>query len=443
MTPEATKNVYTVKQLNRALRSLLEMSYPSIWVSGEISGLATPASGHLYFSLKDENSIIRCAFFRNRQNRHNSSIRDGMQVLLRGQLSYYESRGDLQLIVSYLEQAGEGVLRRAFEMLKQKLAAQGLFEQQHKSEIPTYPTTIGIITSDSGAALHDILVTLKHRYPLTDVVIYPTLVQGAEAANNIIAAIDSAEKHNQADTLILARGGGSMEDLQAFNDERVARKIFACCIPLISGIGHEVDFTICDFVADARAATPTAAAQLATPEISQLRGVFRLLHHRLHENARQYIRNFQQSVDYSTSRLVHPKQKLFSYCAEHQHLYKQLNFYIHKYLTLMNSAHKKQADIVSAHCPSTRIHYLQQRLHTNRLALSRCGAVQISNKQHLLQQNHEKIKLMSPQHTLQRGYAIVQNHDNKVITAPDHTQPGQSLRIRLCKGQIRVLVDGT
>ncbi len=440
MTDETTKFVYTVKQLNSVLRSLLEMNYPSIWVAGEISGLATPTSGHLYFSLKDENSLIRCAFFRNRQNRNSVTAEEGMQVLLRGQISYYEPRGDLQFIVNYMEQAGEGALRRAFEMLKQKLISQGLFAQQHKSAIPTYPKTIGIITSESGAALHDILVTLKRRFPL-NIVLYPTLVQGAGAVDGIIAAIDSAEKHHQADTLILARGGGSLEDLQAFNDERVARKVFDCTIPIVSGIGHEVDFTICDFVADYRAATPTAAAQYAAPERAQIKQAFLVLHNRLRENALKYIRNFQQSVDYSTSRLVHPKQKLAGYRAEHRHLYQQLDFYIHRYLSLINGTHKEYAGLITAHSPSTRIQYLQQRLHTIRHTLRRCVAIQLAHKRQGVQQNHEKINLMNPQHTLQRGYAIVQNDHDKVITATDQTKIGESLRVRLGKGQMNVLVD--
>ncbi len=441
MTSDTTQFVYTVKQLNSELRGLLEMSYRSIWVTGEISDLATPASGHLYFSLKDNNAVIRCSFFRNRQNRHSPTPQDGMQVLLNGQVSYYEPRGNLQFIVGYMEQAGEGALRRAFEILKQKLATEGFFEQRHKLEIPTYPTTIGIITSSSGAALHDIRVTLKHRFPLANVILYPTLVQGAEAPKSIIAAIELAQTHQQADTLILARGGGSMEDLQAFNDEAVARKLFACPIPIVCAVGHEVDFTICDFVADQRAATPTAAAQQVTPEISQLKQKFRLLNNRLSVNAFNHIRRFQQSVDYSACRLVHPKQKLAGYFAKHRNQHKQLDFYMHRQLALINSVHIKCVGLISAHCPLARIQYLQHRLRAMQQALRRAIAMQIKNRQQCAQQNHEKIKLMSPEHTLQRGYAIVQNCNNKVITAAHHTKPGEALQVRLGQGQIGVVVD--
>ena len=441
MISKTSRFVYTVKQLNRELRDLLETGYRSIWVEGEISGLAAPASGHLYFSLKDKNSIIRCAFFRNRQNQNDASPMEGMKVLLNGQISYYEPRGDLQFIVSYMEQAGEGALRRAFEILKQKLAAEGLFEQQHKSKIPTHPGAIGIVTSDSGAALHDILVTLKRRFPLANVVLYPALVQGAKAPKSIVAAIDLAEKRNEVDTLILARGGGSMEDLQAFNDEGVARKVFECSIPIVCGVGHEVDFTICDFVSDQRAPTPTAAAEFVAPDIRQIKQEFLLRHNRLYENTLKYIRGFQQSVDYFTSRLVRPKQKLANYLTEHRYLYKQLTFYIHRYIELINSSHEKYLSLIVAHSPASRIQYLEQQLRANRHALSHSVGIQISNKKHALYQNHGKIKLMSPQHTLHRGYAIVQNRKNKVITDPQHTKLGESLRIKVSKGRISVLVD--
>ncbi|WP_424945688.1 exodeoxyribonuclease VII large subunit [Candidatus Spongiihabitans sp.] len=445
MTSATSRFVYTVKQLNSELRDLLETSYRSIWVEGEISGLAAPASGHLYFSLKDQTSLIRCVFFRNRQNRNRAtpmaSPMEGMGVLLNGQISCYEPRGDLQFIVSYMEQAGEGALRRAFEILKQKLAAEGLFEPQHKSEIPTHPGAIGIITSDNGAALHDILVTLERRFPLANVVLYPALVQGAKAPKSIIAAINLAEKRNEVDTLILARGGGSMEDLQAFNDEGVARKVFGCAIPIVCGVGHEVDFTICDFVADQRAPTPTAAAEFVTPDIRQIKQEFLLRHNRLCENTLKYIQDFQQSVDYFTSGLLHPKQKLAGYLAEHKHLYKQLTFYIHSHIELINNLHDKYLSLIAAHSPDSMIQYLGQQLRANRHALSRSVGIQISNKQQALQQNHGKITLMSPEHTLHRGYAIVQNRKNKVITDPRHTKLGESLRIKVSKGQINVLVD--
>lgn len=441
MTSETSRFVYTVKQLNSELRNLLETDYRSIWVAGEISGLATPPSGHLYFTLKDNNAIIRCVFFRNQQNRNMATPMDGTEVLLNGQISYYEPRGDLQLIVSYLELAGEGALRRAFEILKQKLAAEGLFEQQHKSPIPTRPGSIGIVTSGSGAALHDILTTLKRRFPLANVVLYPTLVQGAKAPQSIIAALDAAEQRSEVDTLILARGGGSIEDLQAFNHEGVARKVFECVIPIVSGVGHEVDFTICDFVADERAPTPTAAAEFVTPERAQIKQEILSRHERLYESTFKYIRDFQQSIDLFTSRLVHPKQKLANYRTEYKNLHKQLNFCIHRYIELINGLHERYLSLIVAHSPDARIQYLAQQLQGNRQALRRSVAMQISNKQHSLQQNHGKIKLMSPQHTLNRGYAIVQNQKSEVITHPQDTRLGESLRVKLSKGQINVSVD--
>lgn len=440
MRLEPNKTVYTVKTLNRELRSLLESSYRSIWVEGEISSLATPASGHIYFSLKDENSIIRCAFFRNRRSRSGPAPKEGMKVLLSGQISYYEPRGDLQFIVSYMEESGEGALRRTFEMLKQKLSSEGLFEQQLKQELPAHPGTIGIITSGTGAALHDILVTLKRRYPVTSVIVYPTLVQGVDAPKSIVEAIDIAENRYDADVLILARGGGSLEDLQAFNDEEVARRIFRCVIPVVSGIGHEVDFTICDFVADMRAPTPTAAAEIVTPDIRHIKESFSLHETKLYENITKYIREFQQTVDYSTSKLTHPRQKLANYRSMYNSLVKQLIIYNQLYTGMLNNLLKNRLNVVSTHSPHARIQFLRHCLTSSRQSLTVNIDSQLKNRQHSLIQGKGKILVMSPKHTLDRGYAIVQNFSDTVITDPRNTNQGESLRIRVAKGQINVVV---
>ncbi len=441
MDTEPGKFIYRVKQLTGEVRSLLESSYRSIWVEGEISGLATPASGHAYFSLKDENAIIRCAFFRNRRTRNSPAPSDGMQVLLCGQISYYEPRGDLQFIVSYMEEAGEGALRRAFELLKQKLAAEGLFEQLHKSGLPAYPKSIGVITSDTGAAMHDILVTLKRRYPVASVILYPTLVQGVAAPQNIVEALDLAEKRQETDVIILSRGGGSLEDLQAFNDEEVARRLFRCTIPIVCGVGHEVDFTICDFVADQRAPTPTAAAELVTPNIQQLEQGFVSYQSKIHESTVKYVRDFQQTIDYMTSRLVHPEQKLARYHSEHKHLSTSLIVYNQIYMNYINNLLYKLSSVLSTHSPAVKMGFLEQRIDAIRQALRNQIDTHLNYMRHLLTQYQSKIRVMSPEHTLHRGYAIVQNRARKVITDPKQTELGESLRIRVFKGQIKVVVD--
>ncbi len=260
------RNLYTVSRLNREVRLLLEQGLPGVWVEGEISNLARPASGHWYFSLKDRDAQIRCAMFRQKSGSVKFAPKDGIAVVARGRVSLYEPRGDFQLIVENLEEAGLGALQREFERLRDKLKAEGLFDEGRKRPLPAVPRRIGVVTSPTGAAVRDILHVLGRRFAPAAVLIYPTPVQGAAAVPGILAALDLAARREDCDLLIVARGGGSIEDLWAFNDERVARAIRAMPMPVITGIGHEIDFTIADFVADLRAPTPSAAAQLAVPD---------------------------------------------------------------------------------------------------------------------------------------------------------------------------------
>ena len=266
MPTGSKEQVYTVSELNRLARQLLEQDLPRMWVSGEISNLARPASGHLYFSLKDERAQIRCALFRGASRGGTFVPENGMQVLARGRVSLYEPRGDYQLIVDHLEPAGEGLLRRRLEELKQKLAAAGLFDPARKRPLPTLPKAIGVITSPSGAAVRDIVHILKRRFPAIPVIIYPVQVQGEQAKFDIVKAFETAARRAECEVLILARGGGSLEDLWAFNEEIVAQAIADCPIPVVSGVGHEIDFTIADLVADVRAPTPSGAAELVVPD---------------------------------------------------------------------------------------------------------------------------------------------------------------------------------
>ena len=260
------RNILTVSQLNRSTSQLLAEHFLSVLVEGEISNLSTPSSGHLYFSLKDAHAQVRCAMFKTQQRKLGFKPENGKQVLIKAQVSLYEPRGDFQLIVEHLEEAGDGALRRAFEALKLKLSEEGLFNPVHKKAIPTLPGTIGIITSPTGAAIKDILTVLKRRFPAIPVIIYPVAVQGSNAKYEITQAITLANEHEYCDVIILGRGGGSLEDLWAFNEEIVARAIFASTIPIISAVGHETDITIADYVADYRAATPSVAAEQASPD---------------------------------------------------------------------------------------------------------------------------------------------------------------------------------
>jgi len=432
------KHVYSVKQLTTELSNLLESGYRSIWVEGEISGLATPSSGHLYFSLKEQNSVIRCAYFRNRRNNGTIPPAEGMQVLVSGQISLYSPRGDLQLIVSYLEEAGEGALRRAFELLKRQLSDEGLFDNSHKQPLPRYPKNIGVITSESGAALPDIVTTLQRRYPIGRIILYPTLVQGDEAPKIIADTIRTANLRAETDVLILARGGGSLEDLQAFNDEIVAREIFDSAIPIISGVGHEVDFTIADLVSDFRAATPTAAAQQASPDIAELRKRVIVSTQNLYHSMRRHFQFQQQSLDYLISRIRHPSQQL--------QLFKRLRAYLAQRLGMTASKkldkHRYNVGQLSGeirfHAPSNRVITGRQRLERYARSIADIAVQRIADLQNRSNHLGEKLNLMNPKHTLDRGYAILQNAKKQVIMDPRQTRSGETLTARLSRGDMEV-----
>ena len=435
------KTIYSVRQLNNELRNLLETRYRSIWIEGEVSGLSTPASGHVYFSLKEGNSILRCAFFRNNLRKFGARPVEGSQVLVHGQISYYEPRGSLQCIVSYLEEAGEGALRRAFELMKKKLAAAGLFDPGHKSSLPEIPRSIGIVTSGSGAALHDILATLKRRYPVARVIVYPTLVQGESAVDEMVHSINLARSRSEVDLLIIARGGGSLEDLQAFNDEKVARCVFECEIPVISGVGHETDFTICDLVADHRAPTPTAAAEMASPDLKQLKQRFDYLQDRIQNNTEKFIRSHQQTLDYQSSRLLNPIHKLNRYRSEFKTLYRQACFLTETRIMRKRSLFQRKAASIRAGSKVRKMRHLRESLETlqrNATNHVRLRIAALTREANHLQGN---IQLMSPQHTLNRGYAIAKNDSDKVITSPEQIKPGETLRISVSRGRFDVTAN--
>ena len=303
-------SIMTVSELNRLAREVLEQSFPLFWVSGEISNFIRAASGHWYFSLKDQAAQVKCVMFKGRNSYVDFIPREGDKIEARATVTLYEARGDFQLTVEFVQKAGLGALFEAFEKLKAKLAHEGLFDAAFKKPIPTNPLTIGIVTSPDAAALRDVLTTLKRRNPNINIIIYPTPVQGKGAAQLIAKAIRSASQRAEVDTLIICRGGGSMEDLWQFNEEVVARAIDDCPIPTISGVGHETDFTICDFVADMRAATPTAAAELACADIRALQNQLIHLQNRLNKQIYFLLNQTAQKLDYLARRLISPKQQI-------------------------------------------------------------------------------------------------------------------------------------
>lgn len=436
------RDIYTVSRLNREAKVLLEESFPPIWIEGEISNLSRPASGHVYFSLKDAQAQVRCAFFRQHQRQLGIVLKDGLHVLARARVSLYEGRGDYQIIIEYLEEAGEGALRRAFDALKQRLLQEGLFDVAHKKPLPKLPRRLGIITSPSGAVIHDILTTLRRRFPGINVLVYPVPVQGEGAAEKIAGMISLAGKRGDCDALILARGGGSLEDLWAFNEEIVARAIYACPIPVVCGVGHETDFTIADMVADARAPTPTAAAEMLSPNQQEWLAQFARLEARLSTGMRGRLRNQQQRLDWFSARLVHPRNRIMLLQQNLKTLAQRLNLAQTANLRQTRSAMQAMITRLHHNAPQPRLQALKQsnRHLYSRLAIGMKRQVERADSQ--LKRLMQSLHTLSPLATLERGYAIVQRPDNNaIVTNARKIKPGERVQARLAHGQLDCLVE--
>ncbi|HET7921191.1 MAG TPA: exodeoxyribonuclease VII large subunit [Gammaproteobacteria bacterium] len=440
-TPPA-RQIYTVSALNRAARGLLEGGLPLVWLEGEISNLARPVSGHLYFSLKDAAAQVRCALFRNRAALLRFQPGNGMQVLVRARVSLYEPRGDFQLQIEHMEDAGHGALQRAFEALKQKLAAEGLFDAAHKQPLPPTPRRIGVITSPSGAAIHDILNTIRRRYPIAHVILYPVPVQGDAAAEKIVAMLHTASVRAECDVLIVARGGGSLEDLWAFNKESVARAIFNCTLPVISGIGHEIDFTIADFVADARAETPTGAAERATPDAGAWRRAFAESGARLAQTLLRLLATRQARLDWCGERLdqLHPSRLLRDRAQRLDELEARLGNAT-RLLVQRRGRHLGELVARMQPCnPAHRLPVLAGRLRELRQQLGFAARTRIGRLDVRLGLAARALHAVSPLATLSRGYAIVSSADGDVVTSTAQLHENQALRVRLHSGSLGVRV---
>ena len=426
----------SVSQLVNTLKNLIETNLPLVWVEGEISNLARPASGHLYFTLKDSGAQVRCAMFRPRVGLLRMRPQDGMQVLLRARITLYEARGDLQLVVEHMEDAGLGALQRAFEMLKQRLAAEGLFDPAHKRSLPALPRRIGIITSASGAALHDVLHVLERRFPLIPLRIYASSVQGATAAKELVAALEQANTEQSCDVLLLVRGGGSLEDLQAFNDERLARVIHASSIPVISGVGHETDFSIADFVADARAPTPSAAAALAVPEASTLFETIERIETRLARQMRNRMESRTIHLDTLARQLKnnHPRQRLTRMNERLQVLVTRLHAAQTRHTTgQRHTIEALRQRLLNRH-PEHKMQLLRARLLALQTRIYFQTERQLNAQQTRLQHLGARLHLLSPLATLTRGYAILEQKDGTLITQSAALHIGQNIRARLADG---------
>lgn len=431
-------DIFTVSRLNNEVRIILEDTFPTIWVEGEISNFAAPNSGHWYFSLKDAAAQVRCALFKMSQRRLGFQPKDGMHVLIRARVSLYPNRGDYQLIADHIEERGEGKLRRAYEELKKKLEAAGLFDVAHKKVLPRYPKQIGIITSATGAAIRDILTVLKRRYACLPIVIYPTLVQGATAAATIVKAIETANRRNECDVLILARGGGSLEDLWSFNEESVAKAIYASKLPIISGVGHEVDFTIADYVADVRAPTPSAAAEIVTPDRTDLLQTLTRQYQQLLRNIKSRLSTTGQQLVWIQKHLAqqHPKRKL----AEKIQLVDASEAaLVQAQLKILNKLQMRYRELdarLQKHTPAHPIAKLQQQMHYFQQHLSTSVLTQLSRQKAQLASFAAKLEALSPLATLARGYAIVTDVNNHILQDAQQVKVGAEVSIRLSKGSL-------
>lgn len=439
---EKSRDIFTVSRLNREARTLLESGLGLIWLEGEISNLAKPASGHLYFSLKDEKAQIRCALFRGKQQRLSFSPEDGMQVVARARVSLYEPRGDFQLIVESLEPAGEGELRRRFELLKKQLHAEGLFQAERKVALPSLPSRIGIISSPSGAVIHDIITTLARRFPSIPLLLYPVAVQGKGAAEEIAAMIALASERAECDVIILARGGGSLEDLWAFNEEAVARAIYASRIPVVSAVGHETDFTIADLVADARAPTPTAAAEMLSPDRAEISSLLQFHWRRLQGEIVKVLNEARQAVDWQSMRLIHPRERINRVREKLVYLSQRQGFLVTTKIRLI----KTRLQSVDGRMRFTRIpaKISQLRLDTWSLGQKLCHVVssRLQGESQLLQGYAGRLHALSPLATLDRGYSILTQADGKVvISSTKGINQGDKVHARLAHGELDCIVE--
>jgi exodeoxyribonuclease VII large subunit len=485
---ESTREVYTPSRLNREARTMLERGFPALWVEGELSNLSRPSSGHWYFSLKDDHAQLRCAMFRQKNQLTRFTPKDGMHVQIRGRVSLYEARGDYQFLVDHMEEAGEGALRRRFDLLKAKLAAEGLFADEHKKPLPTMPRRIGVITSPTGAAVRDVLHILRRRFCTIPVLIYPVAVQGAAAAPQIAGAIRLASMRAECDVLILARGGGSLEDLWAFNEEVVARAIYECSIPIVSGIGHEVDFTIADLVADLRAPTPSGAAERIAPDCEEWTRTFA-------QSARQLVAALQRQlvrrserVTWLTRRLVqlHPGVELKQKSQRLDEFEQRLTAafkrqlaqgsdraawlthrlaQVHPGVELKRRGQRmldleqrlargmrhqllhQRSQLAGAAArlrhgsPAPRLTSARSRLHSGETSITRSITKQLHVARARCDIAAGRLNAVSPLATLQRGYAIVTDSAGRVVTDANDLAAGDVVAAKLAHGTVRARVE--
>ncbi|HIF6102262.1 TPA: exodeoxyribonuclease VII large subunit [Vibrio parahaemolyticus] len=443
MLSKTNQNIFTVSRLNAEVRLLLENEMGIVWLVGEISNFSAPVSGHWYLTLKDSRAQVKCAMFRGNNRRVTFKPANGNQVLVKARLSLYEPRGDYQLLIESMQPEGDGRLQQEFEELKMKLAAEGLFAQTNKLPLPEHPKRVGIITSKTGAALYDILDVLKRRDPSLPVVIYPTMVQGDDAAIQIAQAIGRANSRNECDVLIVGRGGGSLEDLWCFNNEILARTIAASQIPIISAVGHEVDMTIADFVADMRAPTPSAAAELVSRDNSHKDQSLVAKQHKLASAMRYYLAQQKQQSAQLLHRLErqHPSYQLQRQSQQLDELDMRLRRAMQRFIDTRQQAVERKHHRLQLNSPVK--HLAQQKSRLERVEHKLLDAMdrKLLTMRHQLAIAAEKLDTVSPLATLKRGYSITQTEQGKVVTSADDVKTGDLLVTRLANGEIHSTVS--
>lgn len=438
-----SRDILSVSRLNAEVRAVLEGSFPLLWVEGEISNLATPRSGHLYFSLKDAHAQVRCALFRAKRQLLRFEPANGTQVLARARIGFYEPRGDFQLIVEHMEPAGAGSAQREFELLKTKLQAEGLFDSARKRPLPGFPLRLGVITSPSGAAIRDVLQVLKRRSPQLAVTIFPAQVQGRDAAGELLQALTIALQRGDCDVLLLTRGGGSIEDLAAFNDERLARAIAAADIPVVSAVGHETDFTISDFVADRRAPTPSAAAELISPDAANLLQTVLRQSQRLRASLQRRLVAENRHLDRLRGRMQRaaPASRL----RQHQQRLDGLDLRMLRSMDARLAKGSQRVDMLSrrlhGQSPARRLLVLQQRFTSLPERLHQAWENEHRRCGDRLAATARQLHAVSPLATMQRGYSILRRPDGGVVTRSAQVSPGERLEALLADGRLTLSVD--
>jgi exodeoxyribonuclease VII large subunit len=437
------RKIYSVSELNADIKNLMEESFPFIWVFGEISNFRNPASGHYYFSLKDAASQISAVLFRGQQRKLKFEPEDGMSVTGMGRISVYEPRGTYQVILEYLEPSGVGALQIAFEQLKKRLADDGLFDEEYKSRLPFIPNKIGVITSPSGSVVHDVLQVINRRYSNVAIQIIPVKVQGDGAVEEIVSAVDLLNSAAECDVAILARGGGSLEDLQAFNSEPVARAIFASLIPIISAVGHETDYTIADFVADLRAPTPSAAAEMVVPEKSALQRRCQEVEALLQTKIRYYFNNLRLITQEISKRLTDPRRKIEDWRLRVDDLNQRLNRTFANRIRRERQILGFRADRLSANNPRFLIRKIKKQLDQNHNNLIKSFIILNNSKQMKTRELTAKLNALSPVAILSRGYSITRTiPDARVVKNPQSVSLNQDLEVMVAHGRLICRVKG-